>query len=547
MMERMNLAYSRIMIHNTGDDTLNLDDEEEKQNDVQFQLMTQFIKDIESNIKGSNVDDHLLMNTYATPEKHKDIFDLTLSAARSLFVRRQRFSAKFQFRDPYDILFLMYPKGHERNMSIHLEFLNSLLVVAQGSRGRREQGKGSKCLDSEIDQRALEVGKQLVSQVVTAMNGISRRQKVSEEHTLFSKSKEISGIAQVLKDSREYFTRAVSLYYSSENGHSTSVEWCNLLIEILRASQQFSYVTKKEEMQQECFDHVISEIMATKALSLSLSNCYGAALKTAREAWEKSSAEVGSLVTLFHCSVQYEAFSDQDESGKGIFDNSLLELDNAISSFLSLSKITTSAEANHSKLLEAFPVMCNTALQIEKSQTGPLLFGLQNRYLDLLVNLMLEKMSKSDWNFKEKDGRNSSIPGENNVFSILCSYLGNFDTILTSADCKMSGKWYFEQFQSMRNTLDNVLNLLVSIRDQCMKSEDSLLKFSESFKESQPLSTADETELLLESEKVCQAIGSSADCLWIGKLVTKFTVSFCAKKIPITYAFSMCYHMEHKR
>lgn len=525
MMERMNLAYSRIMI--VDNRSVGIDVEEEKQIDSQFQFMMKLVRDIESNAHGTIIDDQMSVDTYASPHKQRDAFDLLLFAARRIFMRRRElYSVNDQLQDPYLALFTVYPKGGKKHMLIQLEFLNTLLMVSRDEKGKQANGDGS--VHSNTDQRALEIGKELVSQMITEMNRISsKRTGRSDESTLFSTNNGVptSDIGRLINDSKEHFTRAISLYYSSESYYDKAVEWCNLLIEIMKTSQQCSYLHKNgndADMERDRSDRVISGIMSTKALSLSMTNSHGAALKTAREAWEKYGAEVGNLVTLFHCSVHYEAFSDSEEC-KGTFDNSFLELDNAISNFLSLSKITKTNESSQEKLLQSFPVMCNTAMQIEKSKTGPLLLGIQRRYIDLFVSFADEKISTLPTSIAWNEKQSFVIPGENNLFSILCSYLGNIDSILTSSGLQFSQEWYLTQLKSLQSTFDNVLRLLIALRDQDKESsngQDSLLKFAESFKEDQSPSLDNEPVLLFERNLASQLIGSSASCLWTGKLFT---------------------------
>ncbi len=516
MIERINLAYSRIMMSSSSDTIL---EEEEKMKDSQFQLMVELTKEIETNKLEYKPEFHSQTNYYASPMHQRDTLDLTLSAARSIFVQRETSCINHQYRDPYDVLCAIFSKGTSANMIIRLEFLNSMLFVVEDIRDKKD--KMFKCDISSIDKRALDTGKEVMSQLMVEIApSISNAKVEPTKSTLFRSNKGETGLdlTRVLSASRDYFTRAVSLYFSSQDGQSKAAEWCDLLVEVLGASQQHAYACQKEELKQESSNHVISEIMATKALSLSMTNCHGAALKTAREAWEKYGAEIGNLVTLFHCSVQYEVFSDMDDPDKGTFGHTLFELDNSISSFLSLSKLSTSAEVNYEKLLEAFPVMCNTAAQIEQNQTGPLLLGLQERYMGVLMKLFSLKLSEGAWDLNCEGGKVGGIPGENSMFDVLTAYLANFDRIISSGS-KLNQKWYSEQYQNLQKTLGIALKGLISVRDQFVKdetNENNLLQFSEMFKDSQP-PTSDKSVLLFENNNVRQLIGSSADCLWTGE------------------------------
>ena len=84
--------------------------------------------------------------------------------------------------------------------------------------------------------------------------------------------------------------------------------------------------------------------IAIKAFAQSNSGSYGSALKTARAVWEQDGTELGNLVTLFHCSFRYESYSntnmdgDKSNQDNASFSNTLLELGNSLSVYLSLSK-----------------------------------------------------------------------------------------------------------------------------------------------------------------------------------------------------------------
>ena len=521
-MERMNLSYCRIMIYSKNPTGINVD--EEKQIDNQFQSMMKIVRDVEaSNFDASTREETQSINSYAVPSKQRNAFDLALSAARFIFMRRHENKCfNGHCEDPYITLFNIYPKVHKKNMLIQLEFLNTLLVLIEDS--KRQNNHNERHCDDAIEHRAIDAGKEIVTQLNTLMNEMTNKANDKmDTSTLFSSNKENphTDFERIVKYSKEYFARAVSLYYSTNEEYDKTIEWCNLLMEIMRKSEQFVFVSNQDsESKLDCRDQVMSGVMATKALSLSMTNSHGAAIKTAREAWEKYSADIGNLVTLFHCSVQFEGFSDSDESNTGTFDNSFLELDNAISTFSSLSKLTTS-EAGPDKLLDAFPVLCNTAVQIEPRKVGPLLLGIQRRYTDLLVNYV-ENVTKASWS--SDINTKVYVPGENNVFGVLCSYLGNFDSILTSVDYQFCPKWYFMQLQNLQSTLAKVLKLLCALRDQgtdnnITENENSLEKFAKSFKDDAETQSPIDIEpiLLLDTKQTNQLIGKSADCLWIGR------------------------------
>lgn len=100
MMERVNLAYSRIMIGTEATATqLDPDEDIEKQKDMQFHLMVKLVKDIESTVQRPKMDNHSMINAYASTTKQRHTFDLTLAAARSIYVKRKKYSNVDQFHD----------------------------------------------------------------------------------------------------------------------------------------------------------------------------------------------------------------------------------------------------------------------------------------------------------------------------------------------------------------------------------------------------------------------------------------------------------------
>jgi hypothetical protein len=152
------------------------------------------------------------------------------------------------------------------------------------------------------------------------------------------------------------------------------------------------------------------------------------------------------------------------------------------------------------------------------------LLGLQRQYLSLLANSLLLKILESDWNINDVEEKAYNIPGQNDVFGIPCSYLESIDTVMLSPDYKLNKTWHSEQLQSLQKSLNSVLKLLVTVRDQGMKSKNSLLQFSEAFRKVQL--TSDVSNLpLFENTNICHVIGNSEDCLWIGKIYTTHSMS----------------------
>ncbi len=509
-MERLNLAYCRIML---GSQSSTISDNEERKADVQFKSMVKLLKDIDS----SNLRDLGTPNgsLFTFPTKRGDIEDLVLFAARNIYMRREKSTSDRSTNSPYDLLFSSYGKEHDKHISILLEFLNTLLLLASDLRDSTENTVSTRA--EKIDVRAADVGIELVSCLRQKVSNTPRDQGMNNS-TLFSNTEQRSDakVIRTIKDTREAFSRALSIYYSSGKGYPHAVKWCDHLIEILYISQHYSQIYKEAEIPHENFEHTISEILAVKALSLSMTNCHGAALKSAREAYEKCGTEVGNIVTLFHCSVRYEVNSIQDNLRSETFENTLLELDNAVSTFLSETALE---ELNLGRILDAFPVMFNTIANAEVGQFGSLLLGLQKRYVDLLVHFVTSMITKGEINIQD-DQTMVKVPGDNNIFCILCNYLASFDETISSSRCNHGTKWLFDQYQILQQTLDSVLKLLIEIRDLCSKNNDSLSQFSLSFQEStEPRKV--ETQLF-QKANIMTCVGKSEDCLWIGKATDIF-------------------------
>ena len=503
-MERLNLSYSKIMLGNQHE---KVSDEEEKQVDVQFKTMVQLVKEIDSSFS-SDLDSS--NNTFKFPSKSKDEFELVFAAARSIFIRREKSISEIRLGSPYDVLFSSYGRNHDKYVFILLEFLNAVLVLANDLHQLDKQNFVQQT--EKIDKRAIDVGKELVS-LIRPMLTKTPKESGSMKSTLFSTTNTSSTSTTVttISDTREYFTRALSIYYASRKDYVYAIEWCDLLIEILLISRQY----QEEEVSHQSSEKAISEIIATKALSLSINNCHGAALKTAREAFEKCSTEVGNIVTLFHCSVHYEVNSMQDDSQSQIFENTLLELDSAISNFLSTPKYVIHVEKeNVQRILEAFPVIFNTVMEVKAETCGSLLISLQKRYIDLLIDYLTSMVSKGELDFNDDIISDVDLPGNNNVFCLLCSFLATFDKRFLSSD-NVDPRCSLEQFQSLQKTLDGVMKLLIECRDACNNKSDSLSNFSLPFTEMQGYQ--DTETLLFQRENVAKYIGSSEDCLWIGK------------------------------
>lgn len=421
-----------MLVHNLGPSDSAMNIEDEASIDTHFKTLVE------------------LSRTLPDSSKDTNIFDLALEVARIILTRRLLFSIEMRgkYQDPYILLMDNYPRDHKNFSIIGLAHLNSCLTMRSGANIRDET-------ILYLDKCALDIGTLLVHQFTSIHSSSDGK---SDSTTLFDCSKRESKQAKPLEESRTQFARAVSFYHSLqlEAGNFQTIAWCDLLIEIIMLSQRHSTrVISKEECNE-----IVSGIMAIKAIALSSDANYGAGLKTAREAWKTCASEVGNIVTLFYCSVRYELSSDSSDEQKECinkYSNTLLELDNAILTFLTLSKILPSKELPENELLRAFPIMCNTCMENDTENRRPLLLGLQQRWIDLYIK------STSVAAALNQDNDDCCIknepPGGHALFSILRVYLCNFEYLLPKALAQKVTKWQAEHCRLMHNTLDLLLKI----------------------------------------------------------------------------------------
>jgi len=541
--ERASLIFSKIMsMHNLGSS-----EEDEVSIDTHFKKLVELSILQDSLNTSGNLSVQISSAVAANQPlldsiKDTNIFDLTLEVARTTLTRRLLLpiETRKKYQDPFGLFIDTYPKDHENYFSVSLAHLSTLLTSAADARG------GGVEVASEtigyLDQCALDIGTAFVHQFTRAHSSkkLLPKDDKHDNATLFDCSQvESNGSTKLLEQSRTQFARAVSFYHSLqlEETKCQTIAWCDLLIEIIMLSQRYN----KAIISKEKCDEITSGIMAIKAVALSSNVNYGAGLKTAREAFKTCGSEVGNVVTLFYCSVRYELSSDSSDEQKQCinkYSNTILELDNAISTFLTLSKILPSKEFPEDELLRSFPIMCNICMENDHENRRPLLLQLQQRWADLYiksasVTAALDKQNKDR-------GMKREPPGGHALFSILRPYLVNFEYLLSEALAQNDIKWQAEHCKLMNDTLDLLIKVRGCLRPQQTegrKSEIDIYDFPDVSSMGENHGIGNETgvvgremnadqcgnkqdfTLIWDSSYIQSFVGKYEDCLWTGKII----------------------------
>ena len=514
--ERINLAFSKIMLIN-GSTASAVSEEDKKNFNIIFERLVQLSATMNSNESDFGVGETYLNQTPLNQD-NENTMDLVFVAARTIFMHRIRqmlSNNNVIIEDPFSKLLRAYQPDNERYLFVMLEHLNSLLVAIQSSKNE----KVSSHLLAKIEQQSRSVGRDFIMKLKSLMVPVFKDAKnslgVNDSYLL---PQDFNGNNEKLMEaSREFFTRAVAFHHHLNDEHNKTIEWCDMLIEVLLLSQTKDAASTQHKICDQdstskgTWDKNLSGIMAIKALALTMSSHYGSGLKSAREAWKKCDTDVSNVVTLFFCSIRYEASSRQKSTDLDINHNILLELDTCTSQFLRLCKTGETNISCEMKLLDIFPVMCNICLQHEKSFSENLLLGLEKRWLEALIKSLCAFFSgqKSDELEIEK-----LYSEEQNVFDILSAFLVNFENVLAMALDQREYSFLDQQCQNLDGILEGVLYLLLIVRDN-ISSE----KFQEHSSDMQVEEDSEKgnCSLLFEITIVERRIGSPKQCIWIGE------------------------------
>jgi len=524
MCERIYLAFSRIDLRQKSCITLTADDEQYI--DRQFMAMVEYLKKLMN--EGSD-DSQCLSPTFRLVERAPDsdkmgeMFRLVLTSAR--LVSSRRFSVTNiepqVYSDPYDVLIEAMPADTPNRITIYLDNLQATLMVAKTAYDNTDEQ--SIKLRTKLDHKAIAMGKN-VAFILRNLSDIAHSKaskRIRSESTLFpAKDSHPYDFVPLFHNACDSFAKALSLYQGLEECSEQTIEWCDLLIEIIQQSRQTVFHNKKEDAYQARYHNVVAGTMAIKAYAESTCGSYGSALKTARGAWEQDGSDLGCLTTLFYCSMRHELFSNSDINNRNekhtvsSFSNTFLELDHALDVYLSLSKLETSNVIQSlESLLSSFPVMCKMAMGHEM-----LIIGLQKRMIKLTIEIASKLLPSC--NLEGSVEKNQTFT----LFDLISSYLASFDDMLPQfMTCEKNQ--LSEELICLHNMIESTLKFLLKIRDT-MKgnangAEDDIAFhdvpsfLDDSVADDEQYS--DEPHSLYDTAFVKSYIGGQNECLWIGK------------------------------
>lgn len=521
--ERIYLAFSRIDLRQKSCKVLT--DQDEEYIDMQFLAMVEHLKKLMN--EGAD-DSHGISPTFReerAPDYNKmdEMFRLVLASARSIASRRLSIAniESSIFSNPYGTIVEGMSADDPKRVTVYLENLQATLMAAKKSYDSTDQKSVS--LRSELDRTAITLGKRIVS-ITRNLSDVAHSKtskRIRSESTLFPDKEypESDNMDSLISDVCECFTKALSLYQGIEECSEQTIEWCEILVEIMQQSRQTTFPKKKGDAYHGRNHSIIAGIMAIKAYAESTNGSYGSALKTARSAWETDGSDLGCLTTLFYCSMRHELFSYSDiKTGKEktpyySFSNTFLELDHALDVYLSLSKLETSnVTQSLQSLLTPFPVMCKLAMGHEI-----LIIGLQRRMIKLTIEIASTLMSSDNLELFAGEKKTFTL------FDLICSYLASFDDMLPQC---IEGEHYqiSEELICLQHIIDPTLNLLIKIRGISNKkryeAEDIAFHDMPSFLNDSMLDDvpcSDEPRSLYDTTFVKSYIGGQNQCLWIGK------------------------------
>ena len=480
-------------------------------------------------------------------DKVDAIFRTILGAARMISFRR--FSSKegetMQLHDPYEVFIASMLDDNPAQVSVYLEALHATIMAAKAARDSHTYSTVK--LQTGLDQRAIGMGKKLSGMLRSLRDGpLSKvNNNAQSNSTLFiTPAPANTGLEPLFETARDYCTKAVSIYQGFEECSDQILEWCEILIDILHIWRQINQPGEGGITEEQC-DKVIAGVMAIKAHAESMSRSYGSALKTARCAWEKDGTHLGTLVTLFECSMRYESFShtdimtDEKNADKLPFSDTLLELDNSITVHLSLSKLENldGVQAMQS-LLEVFSVMCKLALDYDL-----LLLGLQRRMIELatkVASLTLPSKLKSNLSNEFAGSKCSS----NSIFDVLRAYLATFEELLPIYVSGVEGKSHVDEFQCLKHTVGCVLEVLIGIRDCGEKREEREEQATCDFAFHDDPSFLDKTkkdtstinggaQCIFDLKVVNSIVGTQGECLWIAEQLWNISNQIMTSVVPL--------------
>ena len=517
--ERIFLSYHRIRyLQKEQESLLSLSSQDFESNiDKHFLNMLDWVKHLshDSNEKMfSEVEDVECMNV-------QNCHDLILSIARSVTSKRLLVTDidRVSCIDLYTALINSVQEESVEQLEFCLEAFDTCLLAAANIRDITETSQPSdialcKALDHRVKVMGYDLSNRLRSfMFASSVTNTGNNNLVAPRPKVLPAQE--NKIDILLEKARNYCAKALSLYQSHQNNEQT-IEWCDIFLkvnEVWRLNKTSKGVNPVSDVD---WDNINAGVIAVKAIAQSSSGDHGSGIKLAREAWSKNGAQLCNFLALFICAFKYESssvvnFDEESSHNAFLFENTILELDNAFTTFSSLSKLEND-KVTIENISDTFQTMSHLA-----SGHVMLEIAIQMRWLKLSVESI-----RSNWSY-DRYVKNTNIV---TVFSILQPYLCNLEKLLESWPSNIDFERIFTKFTELKASLEDVLHLIRHVRDSNSESKrkytrkneyDMALEDDFTFGLEESKSEKSEAVSLFDNNAVVREIGSDRQCLWVGE------------------------------
>ncbi len=509
-IQRANIAFSKLMIyHRSHPEPLEKD---EVLIDQEMNRLIDIVRHLSSS--SSAYEESSIVNEKS--KEGSDVLHLLLTAARLTIMRRMaRYgNENTTFMDPYVAMLQLFPKS-SMYFTILLDYLDALLILSKTNFDKTQDE--DRITDVPCYGKACDIAERFLDEFKTFLSVSTKQSKnIDQSTTLLPSKRELlcDKISVVVDKSRNKFGYALSIFRHFKM-YKYCIRWSDYLLDILELSYNFSencvhHADKKQTngkiyASKQEVDKTISEVLAIKAFALSSFGDTSKGLATARKAWKKCSCNPSThnLATLFHCAVL--RWKETMKKGSPDVTDPLLELDDAIASFIEISKTLESNETPHEKLLEIFPVLANSCVD-DMSVT----LGIQQRWIELFVRT--ESVLEVICNIDGTTRKERILPSGISLLSILQNNLYCTEEMLSKDDVESNFPARIQLVESADQALEDVLNFI--------------LKMCKCVNDSSTGSTATDNKIIWEDRITHTVVGDHKTCVWIAEQLWNLSIQF---------------------
>ena len=429
------------------------------------------------------------------PGEDDKVFSLALHAIRIVHVRRNLSDKSGDGGgDPYKYLLDKLPQNHFNRNVVLLDRLGASIAAVYDARQGEDEGAARR-----LDRDTLRRSKDFMAVVKTFFEKSAEAQT-----TLFAESSQAM-VAKLLGESKAHLSRAVSLYHS-EDAHGLCSEYSTLLVGLLDLQSTISGLALPIQEAATLKGNVLA--ILANSLTLSNKRSDGVSIvqqgspssihphpalvlqsNTARRAWEKAK-NVDTLVALFHTQLRHNA------------KDALLTFDAALGELLA----SQPSESISDEVLAAFPRLSNACVENEENGGGPILLGIQERWIDFAVQ------SKSQNAALEERTTGDGDPTSVGLFQLAIAYLDNLERVISETEREDTNA-ISRSLDALGRVVDGVLKVLVQVRN----TEQPTKKSAGRKKKNSP--EAQEPDLIWDDDVVKRLIGDRKECLHLAELI----------------------------